>query len=424
MISALIFIQRLRVTFLTAFALAFCLASLTAHSAVTFVSVEAEGFGPRKSDAIADALIQAISQINGAEVGGQTMRSLKEESSESSEGNDYLLQETFQSKVSMKSKGLVKSWSTVAETQDSGTGLWTVKIAAMISRYSGSKQLKRLRMAVVPLRVDPALDASAMGIADTFSSALQDGLTKTRKFAMLDRSFIHEQNTELAKIQGGGFPTEELARLGNRAGTDYLIVGQLKRASQTESTIQSRLTGREIKVKNAQVVVSYRIIDVATTQLKYSDEISGQAQDQAIEVLSKRLAHQAAEKILNAIFPIRVVAIEGQQITLAQGGDMLQVGQKMQLVKLGKPLIDPYTKESLGRQETVIGEVELIQVQSRASTAKVLASREGYEGLNLIVRPIDGANGTARAQGATVSQNTEGAKVRMKSLLKDSQNDW
>jgi hypothetical protein len=339
----------------------------------------------------------------------------------------------------MKSKGLVKSWSTVAETQDSGTGLWTVKIAAMISRYSGSKQLKRLRMAVVPLRVDPALDASAMGIADTFSSALQDGLTKTRKFAMLDRSFIHEQNTELAKIQGGGFPTEELARLGNRAGTDYLIVGQLKRASQTESTIQSRLTGREIKVKNAQVVVSYRIIDVATTQLKYSDEISGQAQDQAIEVLSKRLAHQAAEKILNAIFPIRVVAIEGQQITLAQGGDMLQVGQqitlaqggdmlqvgqKMQLVKLGKPLIDPYTKESLGRQETVIGEVELIQVQSRASTAKVLASREGYEGLNLIVRPIDGANGTARAQGATVSQNTEGAKVRMKSLLKDSQNDW
>jgi hypothetical protein len=78
MISALIFIQRLRVTFLTAFALAFCLASLTAHSAVTFVSVEAEGFGPRKSDAIADALIQAISQINGAEVGGQTMRSLKE----------------------------------------------------------------------------------------------------------------------------------------------------------------------------------------------------------------------------------------------------------------------------------------------------------------------------------------------------------
>ena len=400
-----------------------CLLGFAAHARVTFVTVEAEGFGPRKSDAIADALVQAISQVNGAEVGGQTMRSLREESSESAKGNDYLLQESLQSQVSMKSKGLVKSWRTATETQDASTGLWTIRISAEISKYHESKQLKRLRMAVVPFRVDSRLGSSGSLAADAFSSALQDHLTQTRKFAMLDRSFNQEQNEELAKIKGGGFPTEELARLGNRAGTDYLIVGQVKEAITTETAVQSKLTGREIKVRRTQVGVSFRIVDVATTQLKFSDTVSGQGTDISATMLSKKLAQQASEKILNAIFPIRVIGMEGKQLTLAQGGDMLKAGQKMQLVKLGKPLIDPYTKESLGRQETVIGEVEVTQVQAKTSAAHVISSKLDYTSLNLIVRPVVDAQ-SERAAAEELKQVTEDGNSRMKSLQKDSKDEW
>lgn len=405
-------------------ALAISLFGHVAYASISYVSVEAEGYGPRKSDAIADALVQAISQVNGAEVGGQTMRSIKEESSESADSNDYLLQESFQSQVSMKSQGLVKSWRSVAESQDANSGLWSVKISAEITQYKSSKQLKRLRMAVVPFRVDQSLGEMANDVAEAFSSTLQDSLTQTRKFAMLDRSFLQEQNKELSNIQGGGFPTQELARIGNRAGTDYLIVGQLKDASETEQIVKSKLTGREIKVKNTQVKVSFRIIDVATTQLKFSDEISGLAQNTTLANLSKKIAQEAAEKILNAIFPIRVIAISDKQLTLSQGGDMLELGQKMQLVKLGKPLIDPYTKESLGRQETVIGEIEITQVQAKTSTANIINSQEDYKKFNMIVRPIDGGKKSSKNQGATVKKVTEDGKSRLKTILKDSQNDW
>ena len=57
----------------------------------TVVTVEAEGYGSRKGDAVADALLQAVSQVNGSEIAGQTMSSLKETAIENDNGNSYLL---------------------------------------------------------------------------------------------------------------------------------------------------------------------------------------------------------------------------------------------------------------------------------------------------------------------------------------------
>ena len=57
---------------------------------------------------------------------------------------------------------------------------------------------------------------------------------------------------------------------------------------------------------------------------------------------------------------------------------------------------DPYTKESLGRKEVVVGTVKITNVQSKMSTAKILKTKikkiEELLEYDYIVRPIKSVN--------------------------------
>ena len=79
---------------------------------------------------------------------------------------------------------------------------------------------------------------------------------------------------ELDLITGDGFKLEELARLGNRVGTDYLIVGTVTSAKEWVETRTMKSTGKVFRRVNSHVSVSIRMIDVATSQVVYAGEPS------------------------------------------------------------------------------------------------------------------------------------------------------
>ena len=56
---------------------------------------------------------------------------------------------------------------------------------------------------------------------------------------------------------------------------------------------------------------------------------------------------------------------------LGSGGDILKVGEKLNLIQLGDEILDSYTGESLGRIEKIIGTVKITQVDSGLSYAKI-----------------------------------------------------
>ena len=60
-----------------------------------------------------------------------------------------------------------------------------------------------------------------------------DTLGQSKKFALIDRQYLKLTKAELKLIQGADFKLEELARLGNQVGTDYLIVGTLLAADES-----------------------------------------------------------------------------------------------------------------------------------------------------------------------------------------------
>ncbi|MBI77461.1 MAG: hypothetical protein CMM53_06735, partial [Rhodospirillaceae bacterium] len=89
-------------------------------------------------------------------------------------------------------------------------------------------------------------------------------------------------------------------------------------------------------------------------------------------------------------FPITVLNVDGELLTLGQGGDTVRSGGVYNLVRLGKRMTDPHTGESLGRTETRVGSVKVIDTQSKMSTGKILKlmiSRRSLLRDDFIIRP-------------------------------------
>jgi hypothetical protein len=73
------------------------------------------------------------------------------------------------------------------------------------------------------------------------------------------------------------------------------------------------------------------------------------------------------------VFPAKVLVKRDNEITINRGeGAGMTVGATFNVYALGQELIDPDTKESLGREEAKVGRVKITQVNPKTSTAAIL----------------------------------------------------
>ena len=163
------------------FSLVFLLTCFTtiAVAKLSVVTVEVDGMGATKNDASLDALTQAISQVNGVQIASQLMSSVREQSNESSTGSSSELTESFAKDIQSMTKGVVESWSILSAKQEPQLGnQWVVNISASVSKYKTSKQLKRLRMAIVPFRfAEESPDEDSEKFRRAFTRNLENALT-------------------------------------------------------------------------------------------------------------------------------------------------------------------------------------------------------------------------------------------------------
>ena len=82
------------------------------HAKIETITVNTSGTGSTEALAIEAALVQAVSQVNGAEIAANTKTSISEISS-STKGTE--LNEEYQNQVSTKTKGLIKSLSPLCQ---------------------------------------------------------------------------------------------------------------------------------------------------------------------------------------------------------------------------------------------------------------------------------------------------------------------
>ena len=364
----------------------FLVLSHTLSAEITYREVETQGSGKDLGEAVTNALVEAVGMVNGRSI--ESQKSLKQvEATANVNGSEaYFSSEAFMSAVKSATKGTVAEYRIISKSEEAGKRV--VVVRAKIAKLKLSASANRKRIAVFPLRVGNKTFRVGNAVGDKerisrlFSQGISTNLVQSRRFTVLDREYILEQLAEKANIISGDVKNEEMARLGQELVADMILVGTIEDFGVETKTIRMQLSNRTVTTQSAFVNFGYRVLDIATKQIRFADVMelkldpselqaaSGSGGQGSLESAICRLASEKISvKILEAIYPVVVVSARGKYITLGQGGNNLHRGDKMEIFYYGDPIIDPYTKESLGREEIPIGFVEITRVNAKTSSA-------------------------------------------------------
>jgi len=353
---------------------------------IIYREVETQGSGKDLGEAVTNALVEAVGMVNGRSI--ESQKSLKQvEATANVNGSEaYFSSEAFMSAVKSATKGTVAEYRIISKSEEAGKRV--VVVRAKIAKLKLSASANRKRIAVFPLRVGNKTFRVGNAVGDKerisrlFSQGISTNLVQSRRFTVLDREYILEQLAEKANIISGDVKNEEMARLGQELVADMILVGTIEDFGVETKTIRMQLSNRTVTTQSAFVNFGYRVLDIATKQIRFADVMelkldpselqaaSGSGGQGSLESAICRLASEKISvKILEAIYPVVVVSARGKYITLGQGGNNLHRGDKMEIFYYGDPIIDPYTKESLGREEIPIGFVEITRVNAKTSSA-------------------------------------------------------
>lgn len=99
----------------------------------------------------------------------------------------------------------------------------------------------------------------------------------------------------------------------------------------------------------------------------------GELSDEMMIAVSRSMAEKIANHVVDILFPAKVLVKRDNTVTINRGeGAGVAEGDTFNVYALGAELIDPDTKESLGREEVKVGKVKISQVNPKTSMATIL----------------------------------------------------
>ena len=408
---------------------------LKSFAEVEYTTVSVTGIGKNEADATRDALTEALKQISGVVMSSETQLDTIENFA--SNGNDeaYFNSEEFQQQVNQKTKGVIKEYRIIESGPSTANNSWEVLARVTVVKNKLSKQANRKRIAVLPFRVSDKQfiinnqQADKERAVRLMNQSLTSYLTQTRKFFVADREFVSEILSERKIASGPSASIEEIVKVGSDLSVDLLVVGVIEDLSNKSVTKKFKTLNKTFVSNKGLIEISYRIIDVATKQVKMADlyvsDVGADTSNPDTGMI-KNASLSIGNYILSAIYPMRVEAIEDDMLFIGQGGKQVKVGNSYTLFQLGKEIKDSYTGESLGKIEIKIGTVEVVQVTPKISTARLVnIDPDELLGMNikdLILRPI---NKDMDEQGSkSMAEIKEEIKEKKKETEENDEENW
>lgn len=369
--------------------------------------VPATGFGKTYREAIDDALVSALQQKKGVILSSElhTFMSDKgrvESKTGSSRESKTILEESISRDLKKGAKGDIDGYEVLSSEMEDGQHKVTVAVRFKkpYAETVGLPHSNRRKMVVATFRPTGTTfsrSGSALGTADwarSLGQKLNEQLTQTRKFTMLERDFDTEIAAEMAQISASDAAPGEAIKLNQKLGTDYLVVGTITFSDVAAPTVNPFTGETRMPASATFAEVSYRVLLVPTGQLKWADTVRVDASafaaldaTQFITVSSEQAAAEICASILSAIYPF---SVEGKTssglLVIGQGGKTVFVGERLTVFTLGEKVRDSRTGEVLDRIEDEIGTVEIVRVQEKLSYAKVLSGDASKMGKGCRVR--------------------------------------
>lgn len=312
--------------------------------------------------------------------------------------------------ASSATSGVVRRFQVASQRQDHGQ--WYVAIVAEIPVYEASAASKRLKIAVLPFRLSSD-DKTANEFEQSVRSQVIDALSQSGKVAVLDRDYTQEDQNELAQLQTEDFSKDEASKLGNKLGADYIIVGTVFKAAATQDSMYMAAVGQRVYgATHADAQLTFRLIEAATGVIQLSGTLNGsQYAASTLDIVAKAEATDLTNRILASLYPLRVESIADGVFYLGKGGDSIHVGDEFRVLRQGSPILDTDTHEVIGYSEKELGKIVVTEVETKLSKAKLAdgTTVQIADANGLIARPVDQS---ANALAGATEKNSNSSENR------------
>ena len=265
--------------------------------------------------------------------------------------------------------------------------------AADVPGQSGKEPL-----AVTPVKPTGALQKAVTGAGKTssldrvlegFDGQLIDRLNATRKFEIVGRSDLKPIFEEQGFAASGNVSAQTAAQAGKLTGATYLIVTTVDDFEDSTERMEFKTlnkVGLKRKIRLSAVAKIYnsttgKLLESASFKTEKKDDRTdstdlqknAELTDALLTDIVREHAEKVATRVADVIFPVRVLAKRDKQITINRGeGAGVEVDQVWNVFALGEELVDPDTKEVLGREEVRVGKAKITAVNPKTSTAEIL----------------------------------------------------
>lgn len=250
---------------------------------------------------------------------------------------------------------------------------------------------------------NPSYDPS-WNIGEGLAEMLMTELVKVDRFIVLERGAISDVVVEQELGSGGLVRKETAAQTGQLIGAQVIVRGAVTEFSPQVRGAKGGISTPEFKggvaTESAYVALDIRLIDVNSGQVIASSSATGTAPSTGVsgslqgpygsgvalggEVFFNtpigRATREAISKAVNFILqktpaqdPSRVVVkVEGDRVFINAGvNENIRLGDVFTVYSPSEDLIDPSTGLNLGRSQSRMGTIEVIDVQEKFSIATI-----------------------------------------------------
>ncbi len=286
--------------------------------------------------------------------------------------------------------GVISRYRVRYEGEDKQTHRWRSELEVVCPSYrSDTPELQRA-IAIIPFRSEqetyPILGGSLRGpeLIRRLTQKLVSEMTQPRRLRVLNRDYAPEVNDELKRIESGSLRSQEVAKLGRRIGADLLLVGNVNTFQISTRPIEA--AGSLWHLQDARLTSHFEVIDVATAQTRWSDDVNRTYDDNALRRLGLKgdpeatleglltdVAHAISTEIFEIISPVKILNIPSRDlITLNQGGTRTKLGQCLTILGPTQYSSDPENSSAIRVDGEPLGFAQIEQVNAKYSIARIL----------------------------------------------------
>ncbi len=279
--------------------------SLTTRDGTFIKTSTGEGSGQTKEIATRNAVLEAISKLKG-------LSAEKNLNLQSLEVPTLFGTVLTNPQMSAATKGRIDSYDIISVNIEPN-GWYMVRVNVYKTLFERSKKPS--------VTIINASRFKELG--ETLQRRLTNDLVQSKKFNVLDRKNDAYYKAEKQLIESEDASSEDVYKLGNILGTDYILIVNLRdlgKSSSSSSGVAS--TSASSKASKADVVVDYQMILFATKEVKLANTLTltlslkdggVKANEEAMGQISKAVSTD----LLNTLYPLVVAAIQDKEITFA-----------------------------------------------------------------------------------------------------------